>query len=50
VAKGQPTTPPIPNHIIPEFVFEPPRQSTKDVMPNIVVYMEKLEGKYAIDA
>jgi hypothetical protein len=48
--KGQPMTPPIPNHMIPTAVFMPPRQSMKAAMPSMAVYIEKLEGRYAAAA
>jgi len=49
-ANGQPTMPPMPNHIMPEAVLKPPRQSMNDANPSMVQYMAKLEGRYATDA
>ena len=47
---GHPRTAPIPNHIMPTPVLSPPRQSMKAAIPSIVVYMEKLDGRYATEA
>jgi hypothetical protein len=47
---GQPTIAPIPNHIMPEAVFGPPRQSRKAARLNEDVYIAKLEGRKATDA
>jgi hypothetical protein len=49
-AKGHPTMPPIPNHIIPAAVLEPPCQSIKDARPNMDVYIAKLDGSKETDA
>jgi hypothetical protein len=47
---GQPIIAPIPNHIMPEAVFGPPRQSRKAVRPSEDVYIAKLDGRNATDA
>lgn len=47
---GQPMMAPMPNHIIPEAVFGPPRQSKNAARPNEEVYIAKLEGRNATDA
>ena len=49
-ANGQPSTAPIPNHSMPCAVFMPRVQSMNAEVPSIVVYMAKLEGKYAVEA
>ena len=49
-ANGQPIMPAMPNHMIPSLVFDPPRQSKKADIPNITMYMEKLDGRYAAEA
>lgn len=50
MAKGHPTMPPTANHVIPWAVFSPPLQFMKAAMPNIVVYMAKLDGRKEADA
>jgi hypothetical protein len=47
---GQPMMAPMPNHIIPEAVFGPPRQSRKAARPREEVYIAKLDGRKATDA
>jgi hypothetical protein len=43
--KGQPKIPPAANQKIPWAVFSPPRQSMNADIPNIVVFMAKLDGR-----
>jgi hypothetical protein len=50
IAKGHPTIPPTANQNIPCDVFSPPLQFMKAAMPNIVVYMAKLDGRKEADA
>lgn len=49
-ANGHPSTPPIANQNIPWAVFSPPFQFMKAAIPNIVVYIAKLEGRKAAEA
>ena len=49
-AKGHPRVAPMPNHMIPCAVLMPPLQSRKAAVPSIVVYMAKVDGRYAVDA
>lgn len=50
MANGHPTMPPMANHVIPCVVFKPPLQFMKAAMPNIVVYMAKLDGRKEAEA
>ena len=47
-ANGQPTTPPMANHSMPQDVLMPPRQFMKDAAPTIAKYIAKLDGRYAV--
>jgi hypothetical protein len=49
-ANGQPSIAPTPNQKIPCAVRTPPRQSKNAAVPSMVVYMAKVEGKYAVAA
>lgn len=49
-AKGHPSKLPKANQKMPLAVLKPVSQSTKAAMPSMVVYMAKLDGKYAVDA
>lgn len=49
-AKGQPSRLPKANQKMPWAVLMPPCQSMKAENPSMVVYMAKLEGRYAGEA
>ncbi len=48
--KGQPTTPAMPNHMMPWAVFSPRRQSINAAMPSMPRFIAKLDGRYAVEA
>jgi hypothetical protein len=50
MAKGQPIKPPTANQNIPWAVFNPPLQFMKAAIPNIVVYIAKLDGRKDAEA
>ena len=47
---GHPRMAPMPNQVMPEAVLNPPRQSMKADRPSILVYIVKLDGRYAVEA
>lgn len=47
MANGHPKTPPTANQNMPCEVFRPPRQFMNAAAPNMVMYMAKLDGRYA---
>lgn len=47
---GQPMMAPMPNHMMPEAVFGPPRQSKNAARPSEEVYIAKLDGRNATEA
>lgn len=49
-ANGQPKKDPDSIHMIPCAVRSPPLQSMKAANPSMVVYMEKDEGRYEMEA
>ena len=50
IANGHPSTPPTANQKMPCAVFRPPLQFINAAIPNIVVYIAKLDGRNAADA
>lgn len=50
MANGHPSIPPSAKQNIPCAVFNPPLQFINCAIPNIVVYMAKLEGRKEADA
>ncbi len=49
-AKGHPRIAPIPNHIMPCAVLNPPFQFMKAAAPSMVAYIANVDGRYAVDA
>lgn len=50
IEKGHPRTPPTAKKNMPHAVLSPPFQFMKAAIPNIVVYMAKLDGRKAAEA